>query len=134
MTAENESLRKHRTQRGVALIEVMIAMVVLTIGFMGVLMSFANAIEATEWAQEDLIARHKALDAMESIYTARNSQQLPFASINNVVNGGIFLSGALPLLCAGPDGTASQSMYLASSVSTRNMSFCNSYSSQTTAC
>jgi prepilin-type N-terminal cleavage/methylation domain-containing protein len=31
-------------------------------------------------------------------------------------------------------GTTSQSMYLASSVSTRNMSFCNSYSSQTTAC
>ncbi len=28
----------------------------------------------------------------------------------------------------------SQSMYLASSVSARNMSFCNSYSSQTTAC
>jgi len=69
-----------------------------------VLLSFATAIDATEWAQEDLIARHKALDAMESIYTARNSQQLPFASINNLVNGGIFESGALPLLCAGPDG------------------------------
>jgi prepilin-type N-terminal cleavage/methylation domain-containing protein len=104
MTAENKSGRKHRTQRGFALIEVMIAMVVLTIGLLAVLMSFANAIDATEWAQEDLIARHKALDAMESIYTARNSQQLPFASINNVSNGGIFLSGALPLLCAGPDG------------------------------
>ncbi len=31
-------------------------------------------------------------------------------------------------------GKKSQSMYLASSVSARNMSFCNSYSSQTTAC
>jgi prepilin-type N-terminal cleavage/methylation domain-containing protein len=31
-------------------------------------------------------------------------------------------------------GTRSQSMYLASSVSARNMSFCNSYSDQTTAC
>jgi prepilin-type N-terminal cleavage/methylation domain-containing protein len=31
-------------------------------------------------------------------------------------------------------GNKSQSMYLASSVSARNMSFCNSYSSQTTAC
>jgi hypothetical protein len=31
-------------------------------------------------------------------------------------------------------GTTSQSMYLASSVSTRNMSFCNSYSSSATAC
>jgi hypothetical protein len=31
-------------------------------------------------------------------------------------------------------GNKSQSMYLASSVSARNMSFCNSYSSSTTAC
>jgi hypothetical protein len=41
---------------------------------------------------------------MESIYTARNSQQLPFSSIQNVSSGGIFLSGAQQLLCAGPDG------------------------------
>jgi hypothetical protein len=31
-------------------------------------------------------------------------------------------------------GTRSQSMYLASSVSAGNMSFCNSYSSNNTAC
>jgi hypothetical protein len=33
-----------------------------------------------------------------------------------------------------PGRTTSQSMYLASSVSTRNMSFCNSYSASTTVC
>ena len=71
----------------------MIAIVVLTIGLLAVMASFATAIAATASAQDDLIARHKALDAMESIYTARNSQQLPFASINNVASGGIFLSG-----------------------------------------
>ncbi len=93
-----------RAQRGFSLLEVMIAMVVLTVGLCAVVGSFATLIAATEWAQEDLIARHKALDAMESIYTARNSQQLPFASINNVVNGGIFLSGPQTLQCAGTDG------------------------------
>jgi len=98
MTAENESLRKHRTQRGVALIEVMIAMVVLTIGFMGVLMSFANAIEATEWAQEDLIARHKALDAMESVYTARNSLSLRSTTWPTAES-----SSAEPCPCSAPD-------------------------------
>jgi type IV pilus modification protein PilV len=104
MTQENKSLRKRQAQRGFTLIEVMIAVVVMTIGILAVLASLGTAIAATESAQEDLIARHKALDAMESIYTARNSQQLPFASINNVAAGGIFLAGALPLKCAGPDG------------------------------
>ena len=43
---------------------------------------------------------------MESIYTARNSQQLPFTSINNTTANppGIFTPGPQPLLCAGPDG------------------------------
>lgn len=104
MTQEKQAVRKRRAERGFSLLEVMIAMMVLTIGLLAVIMSFATAISATEWAQEDLVARHKALDAMESIYTARNSQQLPFSSIQNVANGGIFLAGAQNLLCAGPDG------------------------------
>jgi type IV pilus modification protein PilV len=104
MTQENKSVRKHATERGFTLLEVMIAIVVMTIGLLAVMASFATAISATASAQEDLIARHKALDAMESIYTARNSQQVPFASINNIANGGIFLSGAQSLRCAGPDG------------------------------
>jgi prepilin-type N-terminal cleavage/methylation domain-containing protein len=104
MMQQDKLIRKHRTQRGFTLIEVMIAIVIMTVGLLAVMASFATAISATASAQEDLIARHKALDAMESIYTARNSQQLPFAAINNVANGGIFLSGSLPLTCAGPDG------------------------------
>jgi prepilin-type N-terminal cleavage/methylation domain-containing protein len=103
-TQENKSVRKRQAERGFSLLEVMVAMIVMTIGLLAVILSLATAINATEWAQEDLIARHKALDAMESIYTARNSQQLPFASIQNVANGGIFVAGAQPLKCAGPDG------------------------------
>jgi prepilin-type N-terminal cleavage/methylation domain-containing protein len=104
MTQKHRSQQKHQNQRGFTLIEVMIAIVIMTVGMLAVMASFATAIAATASAQEDLVARHKALDAMESIYTARNSQQLPFASINNVAAGGIFLPGSLPLLCAGPDG------------------------------
>lgn len=95
--------RKKR-QRGFSLIEVMIAIVVLAIGMLALIATFGTAIAATESAQEDLIARHKALDALESIYTARNAEQVPFASINNTTNGGIFLPGPQPLLCAGSDG------------------------------
>jgi prepilin-type N-terminal cleavage/methylation domain-containing protein len=104
MTQENKFGRTRSSQSGFTLIEVMIAVVIMTVGFLAVMATFATAISATASAQEDLIARHKALDAMESIYTARNSQQLPFASINNLSSGGVFLSGPQQLRCAGPDG------------------------------
>jgi prepilin-type N-terminal cleavage/methylation domain-containing protein len=104
MTQKNKFVRKRKLERGFTLIEVMIATVVMTVGILALMASFATAIAATESAQEDLIARHKALDAMESIYTARNSQQLPFSSIQNIANGGVFKSGPQPLLCAGTDG------------------------------
>jgi prepilin-type N-terminal cleavage/methylation domain-containing protein len=89
---------------GFTLIEVMIAIVVMSIGMLALVASFATAIQATQSAEEDLIARQKVLEAMESIYTARNAQQIPFAAIANVAQGGIFLDGAQPLKCAGPDG------------------------------
>jgi len=104
MTHKKRFAGKHAAEGGFTLLETMIAIVVMTVGLLAVMASFATAIAATASAQEDLIARHKALDVMESIYTARNSQQLPFGSINNVASGGIFLSGAQRLLCAGPDG------------------------------
>ena len=92
------------TQEGFTLIEVLIAIAVMSIGMLAVVASIATAIATTQSAQEDLVARHKALEALESIYTARNSQQVAFSAINNTASGGIFLSGAQPLLCAGPDG------------------------------
>lgn len=91
-------------QSGFTLIEVMIAIVVMSIGLLSVVASIATAMQYTQSAQEDLIARQKAMEALESIYTARNSQQVSFAAINNTGSGGIFLPGPLPLLCAGPDG------------------------------
>lgn len=100
----NESAKTRRKQSGFTLIEVMIAIVVMSVGLLAVVSSIAAAVAATQSAQEDLIARHKALEALESIYTARNSQQVPFAAINNTGNGGIFKSTPQALLCAGPDG------------------------------
>jgi prepilin-type N-terminal cleavage/methylation domain-containing protein len=95
---------KPQSENGFTLIEVMIAIVVMSIGILAMIASFATAVAATQSAQEDLIARQKALEAMESIYTARNSQQIPFSAVANVSNGGIFLDGAQTLKCAGPDG------------------------------
>jgi type II secretory pathway pseudopilin PulG len=104
MTQKKQFARMQAVEGGFTLLETMIAIMVMTIGLLAVIASFATAITATASAQEDLIARHKTLDALESVYTARNSQQEPFAAINNIANGGIFKSGPQPLLCAGADG------------------------------
>jgi prepilin-type N-terminal cleavage/methylation domain-containing protein len=93
-----------KVEDGFTLIEVMIAIVVMAVGLLAVIASFATAISATQSAEEDLIARQKVLEAMESIYTARNGQQIPFTAVANVSNGGIFLDGAQTLKCSGPDG------------------------------
>lgn len=94
----------HKGDQGFTLIEVMIAIVVMSVGLLAVIASLATAVAATQSSEEDLIARQKALEAMESIYTARNSQQIPFSAVANVSNGGIFLNGAQPMKCSGPDG------------------------------
>jgi prepilin-type N-terminal cleavage/methylation domain-containing protein len=91
-------------ERGFTLIETMFAIVVLSIGILTVVAAFATAIATTHNAQENLIARQKALEAMESIFTARNTQQITFSQINNIGSGGIFTTGATQLLDAGNDG------------------------------
>jgi prepilin-type N-terminal cleavage/methylation domain-containing protein len=104
MITKAQRTRTRRKQSGFTLLEALIAMVVMTVGLLSVIASLTYALAAVQNGEYDLIARQKALEAMESIYTARNSQQIPFGSINNTVNGGIFKSGPQPLLCAGPDG------------------------------
>lgn len=96
--------RGQRGQQGFTIVEVMIAVVIVFIGILTVIAAFATAVASSQNAQENLVARQKALEAMESIFTARNTQQITFAQIGNIANGGIFSSGAAPLWDAGPDG------------------------------
>jgi len=95
-----------RGQEGFSLIEVMIAVVILSVGLLGLVGTFATALRSTAWAQEDLIAKQKALEALESIFTARNTQQLTFVQVANQSAGGgaIFADGYTQILAAGPDG------------------------------
>ena len=96
-------------QGGFTLIETMIAMTIMGIGIVALLAAFGAAVNATQNSQENLIAREKAQQALESVYTARNTQQITFSQIANVASGGIFTNGATQLLCAGPDGLVNTS-------------------------
>jgi Tfp pilus assembly protein PilV len=87
------------------MLETLIAIVVLMIGLLAVLATFALAIGNTTTVQYDSVARQKAAEAMESIFTARQTSQLSFDRIQNVGAGtGIFTVGFTPMTDPGPDG------------------------------
>jgi predicted pyridoxine 5'-phosphate oxidase superfamily flavin-nucleotide-binding protein len=94
-------------QAGFSLLEVAISGVILMVGLIAMLGVFALAISTTQGVQLDQIAKQKAMDTLESIYTARATQQITFAQIANTGSGGIFTTGAVNgILTDGPDGLA----------------------------
>lgn len=86
------AIRRERiAQRGFTLMEVMVAAVVLAAGLLSVLSLFAYSLSTLQMSQEDLIARQKAKEGLEGVFSARDSSQITFDQINNLANGGIFL-------------------------------------------
>ena len=75
-------------ERGFSLVEVLLAMVILVVGLVSLLGLFAHAIVTMQTSQENLLARQKVREALENIYTARNTQQIVFDDIQNVASGG----------------------------------------------
>ncbi|MGC2196139.1 MAG: prepilin-type N-terminal cleavage/methylation domain-containing protein [Terriglobales bacterium] len=98
--------RKRNQEQGFSLLETLFATVILMIGLLAMLATFAYALATTHSVQEDQIAKQTAQDALENIFTARDTQQITFAQIANVAGGGIFMDGFTNLLDTGPDGLA----------------------------
>jgi len=95
---------RREAQRGFTLLETMVALVVLGIGLVGLAAMLASSIAYMNSSQADFIAQQKASEAVESIFTARDTQAITFAQIQNVSSGGIFLDGPANLVDPGPDG------------------------------
>jgi hypothetical protein len=103
------SKSKARTQAGFTLIEAMISIVVLTFGVLSLAAVYAQGLFYSSLAQYDYIAEKKAEQAVEAIFTARDTKILKWTDIQNVSgtsgsDGGVFLDGAQPILVPGTDG------------------------------
>jgi len=103
-TNGNCAASRRKQEQGFTLIETMIAILVLAFGVLALAATFANGITYMMSSQDDFIAQQKAQEAVESIFTARDSSSVPFTSIANVSNGGIFTDGATALCDPGADG------------------------------
>src|SRR5438093_12019869 len=102
----HERWKQRNGSEGFSLVEFMVAMVVMLIGLVGMLGLFTHGLFAMKFGDNSLIAKEKAREALESIFTARNTQQVTFSQIKNVSNGGIFLNGFQSLKIPGNDGIA----------------------------
>jgi type II secretory pathway pseudopilin PulG len=102
----NMTETKSDKQSGFTLLEAVISMAVVTIGLIGILASFAAALSSTSAVQSSTIARQKATETLESIYTERQTAELSWDSLQNISAGGpgIFVAGMVPLTDPGPDG------------------------------
>jgi prepilin-type N-terminal cleavage/methylation domain-containing protein len=97
------------SQRGFSLIETIMALGVLTVGLMGSAAVITSGMQKIASSPYDLIATQKAAEAIESVFSARDSHVLTWAQIRNVngvsgTDGGVFVDGPLPVNLVGPDG------------------------------
>jgi prepilin-type N-terminal cleavage/methylation domain-containing protein len=97
------------SERGFSLIETMIALGVLTVGLLGAAGVLSLGLRNVATSPDDLIATQKANEAIESVFSARDSHVLTWSQIQNVqgasgADGGIFLDGPQQMKLAGPDG------------------------------
>lgn len=92
---------------GFTLVEVMISAVILVTGLLSLAYAFGLGLGSIDTAQMDSIARQKARQAMEDVFTARDTGGITFSQIcNGPTAGCLFDSSSTwePLYTPGPDG------------------------------
>jgi len=109
MAAVTRAGRRSVGQRGFTLLEAMVAMAILSGGLLAVALIIPSGIGKLADAPLDLIAKQKAVEAVESVFQARDNRILIWAQIRNVQggsgsDGGVFLDGPQQIRVPGADG------------------------------
>ncbi len=87
-------------ERGFTLLEVLVAMAIVVTGLMYVAYGIGQGLQAVQMSTLDTIAREKAQEAMEDIFTARDTGMLNFQTqLCNVGSGAscLFVVGYTPM-------------------------------------
>lgn len=96
--------KNSRKLAGFTLIEAMISILILSFGVLSLAAVYAQGIMFSSMTQFEYIAEKKAEEAVETIFTARDTKVLTWAQIQNISQGGVFKDGVQQLLDPGPDG------------------------------
>ena len=94
---------------GFGLVETIVGLSILAFGLLGVAAAFSQGMRSLAGSNYDILAREKAVEAIETVYSARDTKTITWAEIRNVQgetghDGGVFLDGHHPLTIAGDDG------------------------------
>jgi len=112
------------SSKGFSLVETMVALGVLVTGVLGAAAVLAAGMQNLSSSPADVVTTQKAAEAMEAVFSARQSGKLTWAQLKNV-NGasgsdnGIFLDGPQALNLPGADGlvnTADDTVSVATSI------------------
>lgn len=95
---------QHQSQAGFSLVETIVSLGVLTTGVLGLAGVLTVGMQKMISSPDEVIATQKASEAVESVFSARDSHVLTWAQLRNVNDGGIFLNGPQPVKVDGPDG------------------------------
>ena len=93
-----------RSDAGFSLLETVFAIGVLSAGALGMAGIFTQGMKGTSDSPNQAILTEKAVEAIESVFSARDSHLLTWAQLQNVSNGGVFIDGPTKLTTDGPDG------------------------------
>jgi type II secretory pathway pseudopilin PulG len=101
--------RRRACAAGFSLLEAVVALSVLAVGLLGMAGVLSASLKRLGASPTDMIARQKVAEAIESVYTARDTRTRTWAQIRNVrgasgSDGGVFLDGFQTLREPGADG------------------------------
>jgi len=97
------------SSKGFSLVETMVALGVLVTGVLGAAAVLAAGMQNLSSSPADVVTTQKAAEAMEAVFSARQSGKLTWSQLKNVngssgTDNGIFLDGPRPLYLPGADG------------------------------
>ncbi len=96
----------HDRQSGFTLVETMMAICILGGGLLALATAFAQGMAIMSTSHYHHVAKEKASESIESIFTARDTLNLDWDEVNNKANNGIFLNGEREVRRVGDDGLA----------------------------
>ena len=97
-------------ERGFTLLEVLIAMAILVTGLMSMAYGIGLGLAVVQMSTMDTIAREKAREAMEDVFTARDTSTIQFTQICNIPTSGsntnncLFVNGLEPMYTSDSSG------------------------------